>query len=75
MTDNVQRVRIDRLVLRGVDIDMHDAASLPARIAAAIEHARRERGNRPAQRVDAHDIVVAIAQRVYAAVDSRREAP
>jgi hypothetical protein len=75
MTDRVARVRIDRLVLRGVDLDLHDAGSLPARVAAAIEQQPRGSGGRSAPGADAQAIAVAIADRVSAAVPGERKAP
>lgn len=74
MTDRVARVRIDRLVLRGVDLELHDAASLSDRVAAAIEHPRPGPGHHPARGADAQAIAAAIADRVSAAVAGERNA-
>ncbi|HWD46388.1 MAG TPA: hypothetical protein VHM23_22235 [Actinomycetota bacterium] len=75
MSDRVARVRIDRLVLRGVDLDLRDAGSLPARVAAALQQPSRGPEARVAEGADAQTIAVAIAQRVSeAAATARGEA-
>lgn len=71
MTDNVQRVRIDRLVLRGVDMDLHDAASLPARIAAELDRPRRGDASDPALATTTHDVALSVANRIITEVRSR----
>jgi hypothetical protein len=75
MSDRVARVRIDRLVLRGVDLDLHDAGSLPARVVAALQQPSRGSGGGSAPGADARAIAAAIAQRVSeAAATARGEA-
>lgn len=71
MTDNVQRVRIDRLILRGVDMDMHDAASLPARIAAELNRRPRSDASDAVQATNTHDVALSVANRIATEVRSR----
>jgi hypothetical protein len=75
MTDRVERVRIDRLVLRGVDLDLHDAAALPARVAAALERQRLGGGAAPDPSAGGQDVAAAIAQRIAAAVAGQGTPP
>lgn len=75
MTDRVARVRIDRLVLRGVDLDPRDAGSLPTLVATAIEQRRRAPTGPAAQGGDARAIAAAIARRATAAVADLGKAP
>ena len=70
MTDRVERVRIDRLVLRGVDLDLHDASALPARVAAALEWQRRG-GDPRARGAAGQDVAAAIAQHITATLAGR----
>jgi len=75
MSGLLARVRIDRLVLRGVDLDLRDAGSLPARVAAALQQPPRGPGG-VAPGADAQAIAAAIAQRVSeTGATARRNAP
>jgi hypothetical protein len=71
MTDRVQHVRIDRLVLRGVDMDLHDAASLPAWVAAELERGNSIEGADAAVAANTHDIALSVAQRIATEMHSR----
>ncbi|WP_448612077.1 hypothetical protein [Geodermatophilus sp. URMC 60] len=63
-------VRIDRLVLRGVDLDMQDAAALPARIAAELER-RPSTEAVPPPAPTGHDVARHVAHRIAAEVRGR----
>lgn len=67
----VGRVRIDRLVLRGVDMEMHDAASLPARIAVELDR----RGGSNVSGANSQDVALSIAQRITAELRTQGHAP
>jgi hypothetical protein len=72
VTDRITRVRIDRLVLYGVDLDMHDAASLPARIAAELQRSTQASDGDHAAGPTARDLAAEIASRIRVEIVSRR---
>jgi len=72
MTNRITRVRIDRLVLRGVDISMHDAASLPTKIAAELQRNTQAHDDDRAVHPTHHDLAAEITSRMCAEIISRR---
>lgn len=69
--DRVGSVRIDRLVLRGVDLDMHEAASLPARIAAELKRRLPTDASNLPPAARANDVALHVAHRIAAEVRTR----